>query len=230
MNWYIASLQISLIAQPPSQKEIRRCIHLISADDHEVAYRKAIELGGRATKEPYSFEGLYDLVFVSDVPEHRSELLWLEVELTAEALQTEVRPKEQLRAFASPQDNLSGWYLGSVVLAEVHDEGSHGDRVLAWINSYLIAAWDPEAAYETTVQIGREQQDPPGSHMCEGEKAHWEFHGVKDLIPLQMPPGDGSLLWCDDLEQVPVQARILPKKSDLSVFKWAAEQERKAFN
>src|SRR5579859_1761529 len=199
MNWYLASLQLHTPPNLSSGYRLRRYHYLVEAGDHEEGYRRSIELGNRLATESRVFAGLDDLLLISDPPKDGSELTWSQIELTPKELATEVRPKEQLRAFVERQPSSSGWYVGSVVLCEIHDAGSHGERLLIWINSYLIVAKGAKAAYERIMQIGRELQDNAGSHFCDGDKAHWEFKGIRDIVPVHERPTDGSLLWCDDI-------------------------------
>jgi hypothetical protein len=231
MNWYLLSLQMYSVVGVMPRHQARRCNYLIAASDHEAAYRKSIELGNHLATETYRFGGVDDLLLIYDAPEHGSELSWSQIEMTPKDLESEVRPKEHMQAFAVNLPSPSGWYVGSVVLCEIHDEGSHGERLLTWINSYLVAAEGAEAAYARVTQIGQERQGGAGSHMCDGEKVHWEFKGIHDIIPIRNAPADGSLLWCDDIEATAEDLKnMLPKKSDLSVFRWAAEQERHTAN
>jgi hypothetical protein len=225
MNWYLASLQMRNTYAVAAVQLARRCQYLIAANDNEAAHRKSLQIGNESATKTWNFGGLEDLLLVDDSPNHRSELSWSQLELSPQALEREVRKKHELRAFSLNQSDESGWYVASIVLCEIHDQGSHGNQLLIWINSYLIAANSAETAYIVTNEIGREHQDSPGSHLCDGEKAHWEFKGIKELIPLQQPPSDGSLLWCEEFSAtIEKLQNMLPEKSDLSLFKWLTEQ------
>lgn len=153
MNWYLASLQMSCSVELEFAYQVRRCHCLIAGDNHEEAHQKSIELGNHLATKSYIFEGIYDLLLINDAPADRSELSWSQVELTPQELESEISQKEQMRAFTLRQPSPSGWYIGYVVLYEDHDEGSHGDRLLVWINSHLIIANDADTAYARIVQL-----------------------------------------------------------------------------
>lgn len=231
-NWYIASLLTHDGAAAGSRAasiklKAERCYYLIAASGHERAYEKSAQLG-RQLQDKH-FTGVEDLWLVHEPLADGAELLWSQLELTPQELdKIKLRSKEQTRAFRELHLRKSGWYVGKVVLCEVHDEGFHGNQLLVWINSYLIKASDAEVAYRTSLRIGRKQQDEPGSHRCDGEKAHWVFRGIEDVIPILDSPHDGARLWCDQLEVTAPELRsMVPGRSGLSVFKWAAEQLRK---
>jgi hypothetical protein len=227
MDWYLASLHMLSAADSVSGYQARRCRYLIQATDHEAAYLRSIELGNRIATETYAFAGVNDLLLIHEPPENGSELSWSQLELTPETLECEIRSKEQTQAFRTTDTSRSGWYIATLAICEIHDEGSHGDTVLTWINSYFIHAKNAEAAHARAIQIGHEQEDPPRSHTCAGQKAHWEFKGIRSIIAAHNEPADGSLLWCDDF-RVPLEElnNLVTKKYDLSVFQWAAEQNR----
>jgi len=225
-NWYVASLRLHETGHLPTGA-VRRCHYLVAEADHDRAYNKALELGRGAAKQNGTFVGVDDLILVHDPPKDGSELLWSQAELTPKELTNQVHERERLHAFKSREVSPSGWYLGSIVLCEVHDEGSHGERELVWINSYLIREQSTEATYSRTIQIGRAQQDSPGSHRCGGDLAHWEFKGLQDIIALCEAPADGALLWCDELAAPAPREDGVPKKTDLTVFRWEVEQKKK---
>lgn len=225
-NWYIASLLVSRGLAGGNLSSARRCQYLIEAPNHDEAYERALEVGGRSPADGEQFVGIADLLLVHERPEDGAEILWSESEMTDAEIRADLLRKEDMRAF---RDNSSatGWYIASIIVREVHDEGSHGALWLVWINVYLIRALAPDDAYEKVVRIGRGQQDKPGSHQCDGEKAHWEFAGVRDIIPACEVPGPESLLWCDELAGNADQfSSMIPSKSALTVFTWEAEQVR----
>src|SRR5258708_26103726 len=123
MNWECLVLGVRNIRGAPSSSFQRRH-YLIEATDHETAYRRSLELNQRRIAQ-YAPEGIEDLLFISDVPKDGSELSWSEAELSAQELQDEIQPKERMHAFVSNQPKHSGWYVGRILLCEVHDEGSH---------------------------------------------------------------------------------------------------------
>ena len=234
MNWYLASLLINVekTGNPATIYQVRRCHCLISAATHDDAYQRALKLG-KALAESYvspgglrgwAFRGIRDLVMVYEPPEDAAELAWSQVELTADELRNTVRRKEDMRAFRTVQESKrSGWYVAAIVMQEVHDEGSHGERSLVWINWYLLSAETSDTAYAKALRIGKEQEDQPGSHTCDGERAHWEFKGIEDIVPTHDVPGDCALLWCDEFEATGTELDLMaPNKLTLTVFKWEA--------
>jgi hypothetical protein len=226
VNWYFTTLLFNRNSESRVQQSAaQRCHYLITADDHDRAYEKSMLLGNSASKQHFRFAGLSDLLLVYDPPDESTELLWSQIEVAPAELENEIRQKERMLAFQTERSSPSGWYVGGIVLYEVHDEGSHGEKLLVWINSYLIKAKEAEIAYQKAVQIGTEQEDEPGSHTCGGEKAHWRFKGVRNIIPVRDVPADTALLWCEDIKSSEL-GRMVPKKSELSVFAWQAEQVR----
>jgi hypothetical protein len=227
MDWYLASLHMLSTTGSASGYQVRRYRYLIQAIDHEAAYQRSIELGNHIATETYTFAGVDDLLLIHEPPEDGSELSWSQLELTPGALESEIRSKQQIQAFKTAHPSRSGWYIATLAICEIHDEGSHGDTILTWINSYFLHAQNAESAHARAIQIGHEQEDPPGSHTCAGQKAHWEFKGIRSIIAAHNEPADGSLLWCDDFT-VPLEQlnNLVTKKYDLSVFQWAAEQNR----
>jgi hypothetical protein len=226
MNWYLTTLLLYRDAEPRIERPVQRCHYLVTADDHDRAYEKSIRLGDGVSRPGFRFAGVSDLLLIYDTPEDSAELLWTQIEIAPTELENQVRGKEQMQAFQREGANPSGWYLGDVVLYEVHDEGSHGEDLLVWINSYLIRAKDPETAYLRAIQIGKGQEDEPGSHRCGEDKAHWRFKGVRDLVPVREAPADNALLWCDDAKTNTAPEGMVPRRSELSVFKWQAAQLR----
>jgi hypothetical protein len=214
-NWYVGSLLLH--SHDKANVLAQRCYFLIAADDHNSALSKSQQLGARRAKSDLQFEGVLDLLLVHEPLNDGSEILWSPLELAPSEVREHIREKQQMRALQQGHFSHSGWYVCGIVLREIHDEGSHGERTLVWINSYLIKATDPEAAYERAIEIGRKQQDEPGSHRCNGEGAHWEFEGIEDVIPVHDSPADGALLWCDDLQVAAEQLQqMVPDKSQLA--------------
>jgi len=226
MKWYVTALLLYGFGK--AKIPARRCHFLIAADDHESAVRKSRQLGLRRAGDKLHFGGILDLLLIHETLKDGTELLWSQTELLPSELAEHVRAKEEMRAFQQKDSTGSGWYVCSVVLSEIHDEGSHGERTLVWINSYLIKATDREAAYERSIEIGQGQQDESASHACNGEKAHWEFKGIEDIIPVRDKPADAALLWCEDFQATTQQLeRMVPEKSQLGVFRWEAEQQQR---
>lgn len=239
-GWYLTSLLLrrkeAIESRPPEW--VRKFHYLITAPDQERAYQRSLRLGTKiaaappiggegAPEEEWTFVGLWDLLMVYDPPRDGSELAWYEEEIPSGRVEEHVQEKLSLRAFA--QGALpAGWYVASLVLEEIHDDGSHGDNSLVWINSYLIRADSAELAYQKALRLGNEQQTERGSHSCDGDKAHWEFIGIRDLIPLHSPPSDGSLLWFDDFHVNSTELEgLVSAKRDLSVFQSEAERRKR---
>jgi hypothetical protein len=226
MNWYVACL----LVQPTRQRAVattlaRECLYLIRAASHDEAYSRASEIGGGAEGTDARFLGIRELLMMYGEPADQEEIMWHQSEMSEAEIRRSVRSRNAMRAFRE-QGGGSGWYAGSALLREVHDEGSHGRRTLVWINTYLIRAQTPEEALRKTARIGRAQQGSPGSHLCGGEKAHWDFVALSDLVPVAAPPAPGSLLWCDKISYRGDLRRRIPQKSELGVFRWEAQQAR----
>ena len=224
MSWYVASLLRSQPAKNGTEHAAQQCQYLIEARSHDGAYERALDLGTHSATGAQNFVGIVDLLLVHDQLADGAELLWSESEMTVAEIESRILRRDDMRAFREvPSSN--GWYIGNIVLCEVHDEGSHGDRSLVWNNSYLIQASSAESAYEKASQLGKQQQDESGSHRCDGEMAHWEFRGVQDVIPARETPAPGALLWCNEFVATPDKLKeMIPGKSELAVFKWEAEQ------
>lgn len=223
MSWYIVSLAISRRTAGGIQGAAQSRQYLIRAKSHDEAYNRALELGDRSETRTQDFVGILDLLLVHDQPADGAELLWSESEMADADIGGLVLRKDDMRAFREGASS-SGWYVGSIILREVHDEGSHGNVSLVWSTSYLIGASSPEEAYEKVIRIGAQQQDEPGSHRCDGEKAHWEFTGIHDISPVCEAPAPGALLWCNEFTAADNLKGAIPQKSDLAVFRWEAEQ------
>ncbi len=218
LKWYFTSL---LVASRAAGKEhLARWYHcLLTAIGHDDAYAKATKLGHQWEDTENEYKGVGQLLLVHETPTDGAEILWSEEEMRSEEVEGLWHDARANGNVSTPSQ--SGWYLGRIVLAEVHDEGSHGGNILIWINSYLIKAPTSEEAYEKAWQLGVEHQDEPGSHLCDGQKAHWEFKGIQAVIPLLAEPVDGAVLWSEDLSATTSELeRLIPNKSLLGVFEW----------
>lgn len=219
MKWYVA---YSLSQPAAPGRRARECRFFVRAEDSSAAYDRAREIGrSRAESDQMHFAGISDLLETNSEPADEEEILWRESEMSEAAIENCLRPKSAMQAFR-PGTSRSGWYVAQVLLREIHDEGSHGPRRLVWINSYLLAADGAETAYKKAVTIGRAYESPVGSHRCGGEKAHWQFAGLCDLIAAAEAPADGSLLWCGAVGS----RRTVPPRSQLAVFRWEARRSR----
>ena len=239
MTWYIATLSMHKLGLEIEGYSVREYYALVEAESHDLAYVKSIGLGrrlpddllsstrGTASRDHWVFDGLSDLLMVYEAPKDGSELIWSQEEVPAAELQRDTRRKQQLRVFAegSVSRAPTGWYVASIVLAEVHDTGSHGPTLLRWINWYLVNAKNAESAYRRALEIGARQASGSGSHKCDGDTAHWEFKGIRQLVETLSRPRDGSILWFDQFEVSRDRfKRLVPEKSALGVFRWEAER------
>jgi hypothetical protein len=235
MNWYISLIILSGEPLKPSDMHPgRRCHCLIAAQTDGGAFEKACGLGevvrrrfARTAKafakvKTWRFKGLEELIRLDEKPTDETELFWEKRELPSSAIDELVRPIQELRAFdkRSFGADRTEWYVAKVLLQEVHDQGAHGENQLIWVNTYLINASDPKTAYAKAVRIGKEQTDEPGSHTCDGEKAHWEFRGLRDLIPVRGGLEDGAILWVDRLKTTEQEIdKLVANKLDLAIFR-----------
>lgn len=231
LNWYLAFIIVRQEESTRSDgnRDVESCGCLLRATTHEEAYTKSLDLGsqlaalrsqdsGLRQHQGWEFLGIQDLMRLHESPTDGNEVLWSETELSAEEIEREIRPKQELGVFKGPAEHNTKWYLAHIVVEEVHDEGSHGSKSLIWVNSYLIEAQSSDEAYARAIMIGKEQEDEPGSHRCDGERAHWLFRGLRDLIPAGTPV-DGGTLWCERVvagsEEIDHMVR---NKSQLSIF------------
>jgi len=232
VDWYFAS--VVFVNRSSAQLTIRCCHHLVRANTHDEAYSKSIEIGRTSVSNfqrrddgDWSFQGLEELLILNEVPGDGAEVTWSELELTDKELSARIRKKSDLRAFRRPHNgSSSGWYVADLVLEEIHDSGSHAEGSLVWINSYFIVAQSAENALDRALEIGKREEDTSGSHTCNGDKAHWLFKGLADLIPMDNAPADTALMWCDECVGTESELKMmLPTKAELGVFKWQSEQQ-----
>ena len=234
MFWYIGYF---LTHREPTERQppvclAREALCLLKAEDSDAAYVKCFEVAEGAAEGAtgegmgtWTPAGIMDLLKLMDDPAAGGELAWKEEELRPAELRSRVRDKADLAVFRSDhsaQIQDSGeWYICSIVLAEVHDTGSHGESALVWTNSYLVKGGDAESAYQSATDIGRRVESASGSHKCNGDSAHWEFKGLGDLVHTLAAPGDRAILWSREfaasLDEV---AALVPPRSELGVFEW----------
>jgi len=226
IDWYLAFLLLTHhgSAEPDDTIAVRSCAAIVQAPTPDLAFSRSIDLGRRLVSETdfaeWDFVGIEDLLPRHEAPRDGVEILWSEEEMTPDEVAQLVKPGGKLAALQiEPTVNSSGWYAARIILEEVHDTGSHGPRSLVWINSYLIRADSPEAAYRRSLEIGRAEQEA-GSHRCDGDTAHWEFLGLQDLLATRAAPADGAVLWYDEFR---VRASQIPAltsdKAQLSAFR-----------
>jgi len=213
MPWFLACLMTHSPANDGGAVMVRSreywCVVL--ADDNDAAYQKSLSLRGKIlnqlspeTDGRWVVDGVSTLLALANAPAAGGEILWERADLYPSEVDERIKSKEFLRVFSSEADSQEGsdWYLCELIFAEVHDTGTHGDTVLVWVNSYLIEAPDKESAYSLAAELGSREALELGSHRCEGDSAHWEFRGLRDMARLLEAPGDGAILWFDE--------RILP--------------------
>ena len=166
---------------------------------------------------------------VMEPPSDRSELIWAQQEIRLDELGKYAKAKDELSVFNVPgaSQHSTGWYICKLVLVEVHDTGTHGDTLLMWIDSHLIKAIDADSAYRSATDLGKTQASESGTHRCNGDMAHWEFKGLRDLVEALSPPCDGAILWIEKFAASSGELRkLIPARPDLGVFAWESRQGR----
>jgi hypothetical protein len=228
-GWYLAAVVLRCPNKGGQNVSVRELWLLLNAANSESAHRKTSEIASVVSRKTDSesradciFAGVSELVAVEDPPSDGSELMWIPQELSIDRAADAVPAKAKLRALSHQGGpTRSGWYVGTIVLVEIHETGSHGPSLLVWSNSHLIRAEGPESAYEKAVDLGNAQSKDTGTHRCNGDTARWEFRGVGQLLEAFEPPRDGAVLWYEDAEWGPeeIEGRI-PPPEELSVFRW----------
>ena len=209
MPWYIVSLMTHHASSdvPAVMVRSREYYCVVPADDREAAYGKSLNLGKEITDElvtegdgQWVLDGISALLQLDGQPAAGSEILWEQAEIRPDEIGGYVRTKDFLSAFSNSADPIkaSGWYLCEPVLVEVHDTGTHGEKILVWVNSHLIEASDEESAYSLAVALGNQEALESGGHRCDGDSAHWEFRGLRNLSRTMDAPGDCAMLWFDE--------------------------------
>src|SRR5947207_3310070 len=75
--------------------------------------------------------------------------------------------------------------------------------------------------------LGKTQASESGTHRCNGDMAHWEFKGLRDLVEALNPPCDGAILWIEKFAASSEELRkLIPARPDLGVFAWESRQRR----
>ncbi len=235
MQWYIASFISHRQSSDKALSSVsaREYWCILKANSSDSAYSKALSLGEKVAGElvtqegsEWALDGLSELLLILEPPAANSELAWVQEEVRPRELASYVKKKDELRAFStSTAANLSDWYVCKLVLVEVHDTGTHGDSLLLWTNWHLILATNAESAYSSAEELGRQQASESGGHRCDGDRAHWEFKGLRDLIWTIDPPIDGGKLWFEEIMVPPDHiAELIPSRSKLGVFDWERRQ------
>jgi hypothetical protein len=233
MRWYVTSF---VTHRQPNENDVppllasREYWCILTASDSNSAYGKALDIARRivgeliaGSEDTWVLDGISELLMVAEPLKSGSEVVWEQQEISRSELLNRVKKKSELEVFAEPPypRNISGWYVCKIALVEVHDTGSHGELALAWINWHLIQAENAESAYDSAADLGKSQESIRGSHRCNGDRAHWEFVGITDLIESAEPPRDGGTLWFKEFHIQPDQLiKLIPQHSELSVFEW----------
>jgi len=236
LQWFMASFvthrRILGATEGVVQAQEYSC--LLTAADSSAAYQNSLDLAKMVTgklaegkPDEWEIDGISELLIVAEPPEVGSELSWTQQELTPKELEQYVNPKEQLSAFRHSRQSwpASGWYVCRLVLVEVHDTGDHGETLLVWTDSHLIMATDATSAHMSAVELGTRKAFESGAHRCDGDNAHWEFRGLRDLVETVDPPRDGGILLCEELAVSLEQLyKLIPPRENLSVFEWEARR------
>jgi hypothetical protein len=236
MQWFIASFVTHRHPEDISVGvfQSREYWSLLTAADSDAGYDKSLDLAKRNVSElssewasEWALDGISELLSVSEPPEDGSELIWSQLELRPRELDDCIKPKEKLSVFNPPtgRQRASGWHVCELVEVEVHDTGSHGDSLLVWIDTHLIRAPDAESAYRSAVELGTREALDSGGHRCDGDSAHWEFRGLRDLIETLGPPSDGVVLWFVESNLSAEQLhKLVRPRPNLGVFEWEKNQ------
>ena len=113
------------------------------------------------------------------------------------------------------------WFVALLVVeSRLPDSGS---KVLVDLQYRLLAAADPEAAYEAALEIGRREKfNYPNA---EGEMVRWSFVGLRDLVELDTSHLlHGTELYSDLVRAEPDKLTV--PKERLSVF-WTEANKNK---
>lgn len=234
MRWHIASFAAHRESSDvePVTFPSRKYWCILMAESTDAAYTKLLDLAQKVVRTlvtqnggKWSLDGITELLIVPEPPSEGSELMWTEQERLPHELGSYVRKKDQLTVFTRFQQPENDWYVCKLVLVEVHDTGSHGDSCLTWTNSRLIRASDAESAYSCAVDLGNKEASESGTHRCDGDGAHWEFAGLRDLIQTIDHPRDGGILWFEELNLSCDELRtVVPPRSKLGAFEWEERQ------
>jgi Domain of unknown function (DUF4288) len=221
MNWYLGYFVMHREATEANAFDAREYACLVEANDDKLAYARVAEVlrttAGKASVgvlQRWMPDGISGLSRTLDPPESGGELTWSQSELDPGLIGQLLPPRERLLLLDGSSAALravnSGWYLCRVLLKEVHDTGSHGDSILTWENTHLIEAASPEQAFDAALVVGRFQASA-GQHLCDDDRAHWEFVGITSLIESLEIPANGSLLFYREFEATVPDIRDLVK-------------------
>jgi len=134
-TWYFAELVMKIIVADDPRNVVHQNLVLIRADAPEEAYEKALLLGkkgetsyensdGKAVQ--ITFAGLSDLDLIYEELEDGAEIAFhYKVDVSEEALQSIVRPRDRLRAFLPPTKAEGPNYASGEILALAERELSN---------------------------------------------------------------------------------------------------------
>jgi hypothetical protein len=115
----------------------------------------------------------------------------------------------------------SDWYIASYIQRfKVFniDDSNQNKRCLAWENTILIKATNPDEAYEKAVQEAKLGCEPYKN--TDGEEVQFIFEGLTSLIPVYEELEDGAeIMWTEhENKAIKTIKSMVKKKSELEVF------------
>lgn len=229
MGWYTAKLLWDTGRKTGLNSIVELSQVLLEATEPLIAYDLAVKAGRAGTRESL---GVVDLIEVYEAPSDGSELWWTPMEIAPSDLGMLIKPLDLLATSGgrgAPHQSTvsgiskSGWYAADTVLREVHDVGTHGPLDLVWVNRILLRSTTDLCAAEKAMDLGAGSAKL-AHHWCDGERAHWQFAGLANLLPLDEPPANGAVLWREQKEVAQAELRTLvPAAADLTVFRHLRE-------
>jgi len=108
------------------------------------------------------------------------------------------------------------WYVADLV-EEIHVAGRK--RQTIYVNTVLIKADSPEAAFKKALRIGKSGNTKYKNTY--GEQVSCRFHGLRELNVVHEPIEDGCELFFRSKPNMTPEGieRMVSKKSDLAVFR-----------
>ncbi|MCI0565548.1 MAG: DUF4288 domain-containing protein [Nitrososphaera sp.] len=101
------------------------------------------------------------------------------------------------------------WYLSHEILYLEPEDTSCDSKILVWKNLILIRADSPEEAYQKAIQHG---VDSENEVRVEGQKGHFKFKGLKDLVLIYDDLDDGAEIEWHEMNLGKEELEKLPKK------------------
>ncbi|OZG72613.1 hypothetical protein BTA51_13875 [Hahella sp. CCB-MM4] len=114
-----------------------------------------------------------------------------------------------------------GWYVASYIERSKYvgeDDANENKRCVAWENTILIKASNPDEAYEKAIEeanIGREPYEN-----SDGEMIQFVFEGLTSLLPIYEELEHGSeIMWTEhENKAIKTIKSMVKSKSELEVF------------